>query len=234
MYNKITIVTCSRFNEFEKEDFIKNVHSTCGVEHDLIFINNSEGKSLTSIYFENINKCQTDIIVFIHDDIEFMQNGWGLELVKLFENNKEYGIIGIAGCSDFDNNACWWNSKNRYGQVAHKKDGMVWLSEFSPILSTDLEEVCVIDGLFMAIERTRITRNFDTDFIGFNHYDTSFCLDNYLDEECKIGVTTNIKVMHNSIGEVKLEWFKNKELLINKFGEYLPITIKKNKYGKRT
>lgn len=231
---KITIVTCSRNSKEEKQEFIENINSTCGIDYDLIFIQNSEGKSLTSIYSEKLSNCSTDIIVFIHDDIQFLNNGWGLELFNMFQRNKEYGIIGIAGSSEFDNNAAWWNYKDKYGQVMHKKDGQIWLSEFSPKFDYDLEEVCVVDGLFIAIEKNRITRNFDTDFKGFNHYDTSFCLDNFLDEECKIGVTTKINVLHCSVGEVKMEWIENKIRLINKFGEYLPIKLKKKNNGKRT
>ena len=90
-------------------------------------------------------------------------------------------------------------------------------------------EVCVIDGLFIGVHKKRITSNFDTDFKGFNHYDTSFCLDNYLDGECKIGVTTNIRIAHNSIGVTKQEWFDNKELLNFKFDEYYPIKVKRKK-----
>ena len=111
----------------------------------------------------------------------------------------------------------------------HRKDGKSWLTSFSDEIKEDLVEVCVIDGLFIAVNKSRITRNFDTDFNGFNHYDTSFCIDNYLDGECKIGVTSKIKLAHNSVGETKVEWFVNKNLLNKKYSEYFPIKIKRKK-----
>ena len=36
---------------------------------------------------------------------------------------------------------------------------------------------------------------------GFNFYEIDFCLNNFIDKKTKIGVTTNIRVAHNSIGE---------------------------------
>lgn len=61
---------------------------------------------------------------------------------------------------------------------------------------------------------------------GFNHYDTSICLYNFIDGKCKIGVTTNIRMAHNSVGETKPNWFENLALLNKKFGEYYPIKVK--------
>ena len=226
---KITIVTCSRNKKEEKKDFLEHLEYTCGIDNEIIFIENSEGKSLTSIYSEMIEKCDTEIILFIHDDIDFLSPNWGKEIYHLFDENKDYGIIGVAGSGEFDSNCAWWNYKDKYGQVLHRKDGKSWLTTFSDRLKEDLVEVCVIDGLFMAVHKNRITQNFDTDFQGFNHYDTSFCIDNYLDGECKIGVTTNIRVAHNSIGETKIEWFVNKNLLNEKYSEYFPIKIKRKK-----
>ena len=105
----------------------------------------------------------TDIVIFMHDDIEFLKYGWGEEVVRLFNDNQEYGIIGVAGSAEFDDKAAWWQYKKIYGQVMHKSEGKVWLSAFSPLLKKDLEEVCVIDGLFMAVHNKRIIKRFDND-----------------------------------------------------------------------
>ena len=226
----ITVVVSSRDDANIKQEFIKHVQNTCGCVCHLYFLVNS-GVALTKIYDDMMKKPDgvDDVIIFMHDDIEFLREGWGTEVLRLFNTYPEYGIIGVAGSAEFDSGAAWWNYKKKYGQVLHRHDGKAWLTAFSPLLDHDLEEVCVIDGLFMAVHKQRVTEPFDLDFGGFNHYDTSFCLANYLDGMTKIGVTTNIRIAHNSVGEMKDEWYVNREILNRKFGEYYPITVKKGK-----
>ena len=224
------MVVSSRDDANIKQEFIKHVQNTCGCVCHLYFLVNS-GVALTKIYDDMMKKPDgvDDVIIFMHDDIEFLREGWGTEVLRLFNTYPEYGIIGVAGSAEFDSGAAWWNYKKKYGQVLHRHDGKAWLTAFSPLLDHDLEEVCVIDGLFMAVHKQRVTEPFDLDFGGFNHYDTSFCLANYLDGMTKIGVTTNIRIAHNSVGEMKDEWYANREILNRKFGEYYPITVKKRK-----
>lgn len=82
-----------------------------------------------------------------------MRDGWGKEVIRLFKDNKKYGIIGVAGSAQFDQNGAWWNYDKKYGQVLHRHEGKTWLSTFSPLLDKDLEEVAVIDGVFIAINK---------------------------------------------------------------------------------
>jgi hypothetical protein len=168
---------------------------------------------------------ESDIIVFCHDDIEFLKKGWGEELIRLFSKNKNYGIIGVAGSAEFDERGAWWNYSKKFGQVLHKHDGKSWLTAFSPLLNKDLEEVCVIDGLFIAVKRSRITKNFDPDLPGFNFYDIDFCLANFIDGKTKIGVTTNIRLAHKSIGELNKNWYDNREIINKKYEDYFPIKV---------
>ena len=94
-------------------------------------------------------------------------------------------------------------------------------------MDKDLQEVVVIDGLFMAVHKNRIAENFSRDLEGFDMYDIFMCISNWLAKKCKIGVTTNIRLAHNSVGKLKESWFKNKEIINEKFGKYFPIDILK-------
>lgn len=225
MVSEITVVVCSRENEEAKKDLIENIQATCGYNVHIMFLVNNGGTSLTNIYSDMLKKSRNDIIVFMHDDIEYLRPNWGLEVVKLFDQNKDYGIIGVAGSAEFDSNAAWWQYKKIYGQVLHRHDGKSWLTAFSPLLDKDLQEVCVVDGLFFAVDRRRITKDFDTSFQGFNFYEIDFCLANFLDGKTKIGVTTNIRIAHSSVGETKPNWFENREKLNKKYEGVFPISV---------
>ena len=173
------------------------------------------------------DKVDSNVIIFIHDDIEFLKKGWGAEILRLFNKHKDYGIIGVAGSAQFDDNGAWWQYNKKYGQVLHRHDGKSWLTAFSPLLDHDLQEVCVIDGLFMAVHKKRISKNFDPEVKGFNFYDIDFCLANYIDGKTKIGVTTNIRIAHNSVGEMKPEWYTNRDQINEKYKDYYPIDLEK-------
>ena len=230
MENKIKVVVSSREKPEDKDDFITNVADTCGCECDIEYEYNPDGNSLTTIYNHYIKpqKNSSNIVVFIHDDIEFLRYGWGTRLIELFNNHPDYGIIGVAGAAQYDEKGMWWNYEKKYGQVLHRQNGKSWLTTFSPLLNKDLEEVCVVDGIFIAVKTDRISKPFDEDFKGFNHYDTSFCIANYLDAETRIGVTTDIRIAHNSIGETKQNFFDNLVLLNEKYHEYYPIDVEED------
>jgi hypothetical protein len=100
------------------------------------------------------------------------------------------------------------------------------------LLDKDLQDVCVIDGLFMAVHRKRITKEFDQNFT-FDYYDISFCLDNFLDGKTKIGVTTNIRLAHNSIGQMREGWYTAREKINEKYKDIFPIDIEKDGNKKR-
>lgn len=162
--NKITVVVCSRQTDKEKEEFIEHLKETCGYNVHVMFMINSDGVSLTKIYNDVISKLETEVVIFIHDDVEFLRKGWGAEIARLFKENKEYGIIGVAGSAEFDEKGAWWNYEKIYGQVLHRGNGKTWLSAFSPLLDKDLQEVCMVDGLFLGIHTKRISKKFDEDF----------------------------------------------------------------------
>ena len=229
MENSITVIFSSKKNGEENKDFIDHIKETCGCDLNVVCVHNPDGISLSKIYADMTANEQigTNIIIFIHDDIEFLRNGWGKEILRLFNEHEDYGIIGVAGSAQFDENAAWWNYDKKFGQVLHRNEGKSWLTAFSPLLDKDLQEVVVIDGLFIAIHKKRISENFSRELLGFDFYDIYFCLSNYLAKKCKIGVTTNIRLAHNSIGKLKESWYKNRDIINEKFGNKFPIDVLK-------
>ena len=228
MDNKIAVIVCSKKTSDENKGFVEHIKETCGCDTHVYMIHNPDGVSLSKIYADMlVNKeIDSDIIIFIHDDIEFLKKGWGAEVLRLFNEHEDYGIIGVAGSAQFDERGAWWNYDKKYGQVLHRAEGKSWLTAFSPLLTKDLEDVVVIDGLFMAVHKKRISENFSRELEGFDMYDIWFCLSNYFAKKCKIGVTTNIRLAHNSVGKLKDTWYKNREIINNKFGNKFPVELK--------
>lgn len=231
MEESIAIVYCTREKNGEPNSFVEHIKATCECNSHVYAIHNPDGISISKIYGDMLvsDDIKDNIIVFIHDDIEFLRKGWGKEILRLFNEHQDYAIIGVAGSAQFDAGAAWWNYDKKFGQVLHRSEGNSWLTAFSPLLDKDLQEVLVIDGLFIAVDKTKINENFNRDLDGFDFYDIDFCLSNYYSKDWnyKIGVTTNIRVAHNSVGKLKDSWYKNREIINTKFGEHYPIDILK-------
>lgn len=188
-------------------------------------INNGE-KSLSQVYNEILEESQSDIVIFCHDDIYFDTNAWYSKVMRNFEKN-DFGIIGVAGTTHLSESGMWWETnrrKNMIGIVNHESNGKKWESKYSPNFGNEIREVAIIDGLFIAVNKKRIKKTFVEDFKGFHFYDLPFCVENHL-EGVKIGVCTNIRITHKSIGQTNEQWEENRQLFVEKYSDNLPIKI---------
>lgn len=223
------MITIGYSTRVSNTEYKKYLQKTCMFKEVEIIekINNGE-KSLTQVYNEILDESKHDIIVFCHDDIEFDTNNWGEKLMKLFEKNSDYGILGVAGTTDLVDGQWWSLKKSSTGIVNHKIDGKKWESKFSESQNDFIKQVVVLDGLFIAIDKTKIKHRFDEDFKGFHFYDLSFCFPNHL-SGVKIGVTTKIRITHFSVGATNTSWEENKKQFEEKYKENIPCKLTNNK-----
>ena len=79
----------------------------------------------------------------------------------------------------------------------------------------------MLDGLFFAVDRTKLSKTFNEGVEGFHFYDVDFTFSNHLDG-VKVGVITNVRITHKSVGETNEEWEKNRELFVKRYSDKLP------------
>lgn len=186
-------------------------------------INNGE-KSLSQVYNEILDEAKTDIVVLCHDDIYFDTTSWYYKLKTHFESS-EYGILGVAGTTEMPSSGQWWETRRKMiGIVNHESGGKKWTSKYSEDLGKSIRETVVVDGVFIALSKSRIKHNFDEEFKGFHFYDIGFCFKNQI-EGVKVGVISNIRITHKSIGQTNEQWEENKNLFAQKYREKLPTKI---------
>jgi glycosyltransferase involved in cell wall biosynthesis len=186
-------------------------------------INNGE-KSLSQVYNEILEESKTDIVVLCHDDIYFDTTSWYYKLKTHFENT-DYGILGVAGTTEMPSSGQWWETRRKMiGIVNHESGGKKWTSKYSEDLGKSIRETVIVDGLFIALSKSRIKHKFDEEFKGFHFYDIGFCFKNQI-EGVKVGVISNIRITHKSIGQTNEQWEENKNLFAKKYSEILPVKI---------
>lgn len=223
----ITIIYSTHKDSDYNQKFRQHLSNTVGVKDvQILEYQNNNQYSLSEVYNKGISESIYDIIVCCHNDIKLEKN-WGKKLIEDFDNNPNFGIIGKAGSCYFSDNGIFWDkmSTTMVGQVYHHPPGQKkWLSRYCPKLPF-LIPVVTIDGLFMSFNKTKIKHKYDEDFKGFHFYDHGFCLPNYLDD-VKIGVTSSFEITHESIGKPNEEFFKTRELFVEKYKSVLPLDLK--------
>ena len=208
------------------DEYLKHVEKMFSHPKTEILIYENDGvNSLPEIYNIGLNDSKYDIVVFIHDDLILETKNITPKVIRLFEKNPDYGIIGIAGTDNLLSGMWWQDRTSMYGIVGHEHEGKRHVNHYSKgDYSENLKQVIVVDGLFIMVHKKRIKHTFNQQFEGFHFYDLPICIENHLDG-VKIGVTTKIKVTHKSIGMVNKKWEKNKLLFEALYEKNFPVKI---------
>lgn len=221
----ITVVCSSQYPLY---DFKEHVIKTSGLFNKIEFLGyeNKGEFSLTEIYNRGLKNAKNDIIVFMHHDLTIDTKQWGNKLLKHFEKDSQIGIIGVAGTTYLPSSGQWWEDRSKMvGIVNHEHEGKKWESKYSDNLQNEIKETVIVDGLFIAIHKKRIKHPFDVTVKGFHFYDINFCFQNYL-SGVKVGVITNIRITHKSIGITNEQWEENKKHFAVRYEKELPVKIK--------
>ena len=229
---KVIVIFSSHLSEKENNEFIEHVNKTIGVPRETYCYPNFNEFSLSQVYNKAIDNHHKDnaIMVFCHNDIEFKTKDWGKKLLRHFNNPaNDYQIIGVAGSKEIPEHGCWYlkadgsglNMERMYGKVIHDNGVREYESKYSDDIN-GVEPVVTIDGLFMAVDTSDIEHRFDENYGMWHYYDMGFCFPNYLDG-CNVGVITDIRVKHKSVGITDEEWEKNRVKFANEYENELPI-----------
>lgn len=221
----ITIAYSTRSRNKRHLKKIKKWCTTSNVE--IIEYVNSDGVGLSTVYNGLIDKAKNDYVIFLHDDVK-LQKGFDKIIYDIFDKTS-YGILGVAGSPRLDETGVWWsNRKEMYGNVWHKNEFNEWHKlKYQGKFTKKIMPVVVIDGLFMAVNKSRIKSNFNESFDGFHYYDIPFCVDNYL-KNVRIGVINLFDVFHDSIGLTSPQWESNRKKFVEAYKEVLPLNSNKN------
>lgn len=205
------------------QKYIDYLTKTCGLKNVEVIqkVNNGE-KSLSKVYNEILDESTNDIIIFCHDDLEFDTLNWGKRILKHFEKS-DFGILGVAGTTEMPQNGMWWHDKRKMiGIVNHKHNGKKWESKYSKSWGDDINECCLVDGLFIAVDRTKLKERFDENVKGFHFYDVYFSIKNFIND-VKIGVIYNVRITHLSIGQTNESWEENRKVFEEEYRDKLPL-----------
>ena len=223
----ITIIYSTHKDETYNNKFRQHLLQTVGLKDVQIleYVNHNQF-SLSELYNKGISESENNIVVCCHNDIK-LESGWGKKLLKDFNDNTDFGIIGKAGSCYFPESGVYWETMQQtmVGQVYHHPDGQnKWINNYSCKLPF-LIPVVTIDGLFISFDKTKVKHLFDETIGRFHFYDHLFCVPNYLDG-VKIGVTSSFEITHQSVGQPNEEFWESKDKFVEKWEKQLPLDLK--------
>jgi hypothetical protein len=209
--------------------FVELLKKSCGVSNPQIIPIENEGKySLPEAYNMILEQSTNDIVVLCHDDIYFDSKNWGSKILKHFKRSPDYGILGLAGSTQLPESAKWWEDFSKMkGIVNHEHEGKKWESKYSASLGNQIEDVVLVDGLFIVLNKKNIKQTFNEEIKGFHFYDVDFSFRNFI-ENVKIGVMYDVRVTHKSIGQTNEQWEQNRIKFAETHKDLLPVKIKRN------
>jgi GT2 family glycosyltransferase len=201
----ISIIFCS-IDPFRTESIERHYRLLLGNEsHEIIAIR--DARSLAEGYNRGLKQAVGEIVIFSHDDIEFLDPAaW---LLRLKAHLDLFDLVGLAGTTRLISGA-WSRAGPPYtfGQVG-ELDGHV--APFRVLIcavpAPIVSGIQALDGLFLAARRSVVERvRFDEEmFDGFHCYDVDFSFSAYL-AGFRVAVAADLPVLHASQGNFDQKW----------------------------
>lgn len=221
----VSVIICS-VSEEKRERVRENISRTIGVEHEFIIHDNTKDNRLGICQAYNLcaSKAKYDCLCFVHEDVEFVSNGWGRELV--LQANKDYtGVIGLAGGRVVTKTPLSWGeigAPHIRVHIKHKGDKKFWNENPN---NERFSEVITLDGVMMFCKRSvweRIKFN-EALLKGFHCYDTDFSIRAF--KYYKNYVCHTIDLVHYSNGNFGKEWFDEIGRIYEPVMASLPLSV---------
>lgn len=216
----ISVISCS-LSETKAQAIVRHYRDLLGGEpHEIISIR--DARSLAEAYNRGIDRAGGDVIIFSHDDIEFLDPATWLPRLK--SHLTGFDVVGLAGTTRLISPA-WADAGPPYtfGQVA-ELDGRI--GPFHVLLCSvpapAVPGIQGLDGLFLAVKRRVVEQvRFDEKtFDGFHCYDTDFTYHAHL-AGFRLAVATDLNVLHASQGHFDEKWQSYAQRFMDKNGARL-------------
>jgi GT2 family glycosyltransferase len=222
----ISIIICSRTASISDE-LTQNIDQTIGIPYELVIIDNSENLySIFSAYNEGVKRSKYEVLCFMHDDIIFKTNDWGIKVMNRF-NSPKLGAVGVAGSPYYAILPGAWWSGGYICQSVYGEQELAYQSKQDNALP-----VVVLDGLWFCVRKSLFSmiRFDDTTFSGFHYYDMDISLQ-IQQNGYKLLNVYDISIQHSS-GKLDTIWLNNALILQTKWENNLPIFSEKLPYFK--
>lgn len=166
--NKICFIICVNDDLFFEEcvRYIQRLEVPEGMEAEIMEIR--EASSMTSGYNEGMYSSNAKYKVYMHQDVFLLNQYFIYDIVSIFKNNADIGMIGLVGVRNMPESGIMWLGDRVPEYYAVEKDREEYRSDRE---KGGLWEVEAVDGLLMAMQYDIPWR--EDLFDGWDFYDMS-------------------------------------------------------------
>lgn len=197
-------------SSYQPENFSaleKNIAETCGVDYELIKIDNPGIMGIAKAYNKGAKKAKFENLLFLHEDVLFHTQNWGEKLIKHLED-PETGVVGVAGSDYVPTAPCGWYINGRSFLHLIQNDKSHSQPQHIDNTSQNKHSAYALDGVFLAMQKSKFNNfRFDEKIGGFHAYDIDLSL--RFAKKYKNYVIGDILIEHFSKGTFNCEWFQN-------------------------
>lgn len=167
---KISFITCVNDEGLYAtcESHIQSLSVPLGYTVELLPIRGAT--SMAQGYNVAMQSTDAKYKVYLHQDTLIVNLNFIVEIITLFKSDPRLGLIGMAGCTELQNDGIWWNGGRLVGKVIEPTRVL----EFSPVQGS-YEPVAAVDGLLLATQYDVLWR--EDLFHGFHFYDLAQSLE---------------------------------------------------------
>ena len=171
--NSICFITC--VNDDTLYDLcLRHIQSLSVPPHmkvELIDIRKAD--SMASGYQAAMQDSDAKYKVYVHQDTFIINRSFIYDILYVFQQNDELGMIGVIGAEEVPQSGIWWEASKKAGKVIEYRSTYSYLS-FDEINET-VKTVQALDGLLLA---TQYDLPWQREiFDGWHLYDTSQCFE---------------------------------------------------------
>ncbi|WP_434980306.1 glycosyltransferase [Daejeonia sp. YH14] len=244
----ISIIVSSYQKEYY-QDLKLNIKKTCGIDYEIIKIENDSKYSLCKAYNMGAEKAKYPYLVFIHEDVNILTDNWGERIINVL-NDSNIGVVGLSGSNYYPNfPGSWWNSEKVISHIIQHHNTGKSTSYLRKNFSKNECKMPVraVDGVFMACTKKVFSEfKFDEKITGYHCYDLVFTLK--VSSKYQNVITDKILIEHFSNGSLNTDWIRNiikvKHIIGNVSGQKinsdlemraiygLILTMNRNKFNK--
>ncbi|MBC7913011.1 MAG: hypothetical protein H7Y07_02710 [Pyrinomonadaceae bacterium] len=228
----ISIIICSK-DPILLKTVSKNIGDTIGVPFEIIAIENQDGKyGICKAYNIGAAKSKFDILCFAHEDISFVTEGWGRNVINHLQD-KSVGLIGVAGAdpkSMVPSSFAQHILRKEAHIISHSNDKsnppVYMLETQTPNDDSLIKQVTGVDGVWMCTRRDVYSKHKFDDVVitGFHAYDIDYSLQ--VLTEYKVCVVFDVLLHHYSSGNFDRKYLDQKLILNRKWKKRLPISFR--------
>lgn len=180
--NKIDFIICYNNDMYMQEcmKYINRLHVPEGMTTEVLGIKGAD--SMTSGYNAAMQESDAKYKVYMHQDIFIVNQNFIQDVVDIFKEYKDYGMLGLIGTDRFVENANYWAEWDVGATYAN--NGICQM-KIAMEKTNGLTPVVAVDGMCMITQYDVSWR--EDKFAGFDFYDISQCME-FKKAGYKIGV----------------------------------------------